>query len=205
MNTIVERASGSVRKKQIKRATLEIISNEGMKKLSTKNLAHYVHLSEGAIFRHFHSKDEIILSIIDDVKEDLLNALRRIAGKQTPPDKRLEEFMCYHVNYLKKNSGVTILLFTEATYENSELLKKQLNEIFHYIKQYFGKIVHDGITSGIWDNTISVDAISTLYIGIPITMNIEIKLEPDIFSYQNFCSQMYHLVSRLLVCQNKNS
>ncbi len=199
METIVERASGAIRRKQIKRATLEIISEEGLKKLSTKNLANHVHLSEGAIFRHFHSKNDIILSIVNDIKEDLLKPLQKIVEKQTPPDKRLEEFMCFHVNYLKKNSGVTILLFTEAAYQNSGSLKKQLNEIFRYIKQYFGKIIHDGIALGLWDNSISVDAISTLYIGIPITMSIEMKLAPEIFSYQNFCGQMLQLVSHLLV------
>jgi hypothetical protein len=35
----VERAPGSIRKKQIKKATLEIIFQEGLKRLSTKNLA----------------------------------------------------------------------------------------------------------------------------------------------------------------------
>ena len=200
MKTVAERASGTVRRKQIKKASLEIISEEGMKRLSTKNLANHVHFSEGAIFRHFHSKNEIIFSIIDDVKEELLKPLQHIVEKQTPPDKRLEEFMCFHVNYLEKNCGVTILLFTEATYQNSELLKKHLNEIFRYIKQYFGKIIHDGIALGIWDNSISVDAISSLYIGIPITMNIEMQLIPETFSYQNFCSQMFQLVSHLLIC-----
>jgi len=198
MKTVAQRASGTVRRKQIKRATLEIISEEGMKKLSTKNLADHVHLSEGAIFRHFHSKNEIILSIIDDVKSDLLKPLQEIADKPVSPDKRLEEFMCFHVSYLKQNSGVTILLFTEAAYQNNDMLKKQLNELFGLIKQYFGKIVHDGIATGLWDSDISVDTISFLYIGIPITMSIEMSLVPDVFSYKNFCGQMLRLILRLL-------
>ncbi len=200
MKTVVERASGTVRKKQIKKATLEIISGEGFKNLSTKNLASHVHLSEGAIFRHFHSKNDIILSIFSDVKDDLLKSLQKIAEKQTPPQKRLEEFMRFHIKYLKLNNGVTILLFTEAAYQNNNLLKKQLNQFFWLIKQYFGKIIHDGIALGIWNSTLSVDTISSLYIGIPITMNIEMNLIPEIFSYDNFCSQMFLLISRLLVC-----
>ena len=203
MNTIVHRVSGAVRKKQIKKATLEIISEEGLKKLSTKNLAGHVHLSEGAIFRHFHSKNDIILSIFADVKEDLLKSLRNIAEKQTPPEKRLQEFMSFHINYLKVNNGVTILLFTEAAYQNNVLLRIQLNEFFWLIKQYFGKIIHDGIAIGLWDSALSVDNISSLYVGIPITMNIEMNLVPKTFSSDNFCSQMFMLISRLLVCPKK--
>ncbi|HDO27684.1 MAG TPA: TetR/AcrR family transcriptional regulator [Bacteroidetes bacterium] len=135
MSVIVERASGPVRKKQIKKATLDIIYNEGLKNLSTRNLEQHVHLSEGAIFRHFHSKSEIILSIMEDVKNDLLVELQHIANKKTSPERRLQEFICYHVKYLKENKGVTILLFTEAAYQNNDLLKKQLNEFFRLIKR----------------------------------------------------------------------
>lgn len=58
MTVIVERKSGSVRKKQIKKATLEILFQEGVKRLLTKNITTHAHLSEGVIFHHFHSKKE---------------------------------------------------------------------------------------------------------------------------------------------------
>ncbi len=199
MSEIVERASGTVRKRQIKKATLDIIYNEGLKNLSTRNLAQHIHLSEGAIFRHFHSKNEIILSIMEDVKNDLLVELQHIANKKTLPEKRLEEFTCYHVKYLKNNKGVTILLFTEAAYQNNDLLKKQLNEFFRLIKQYFGKIIHDGIAQKMWNCALSVDSLATLYMGIPITLNIELNLNPEVFTYKNFCGQMLVLIKRALV------
>jgi len=199
MSEIVERASGTVRKRQIKKATLDIIYNEGLKNLSTRNLAQHIHLSEGAIFRHFHSKNEIILSIMEDVKNDLLVELQHIANKKTLPEKRLEEFTCYHIKYLKNNKGVTILLFTEAAYQNNDLLKKQLNEFFRLIKQYFGKIIHDGIAQKMWNCALSVDSLATLYMGIPITLNIELNLNPEVFTYKNFCGQMLVLIKRALV------
>jgi len=199
MSVIVERASGTVRKRQIKKATLDIIYNEGLKNLSTRNLAQHIHLSEGAIFRHFHSKSDIILSIMADVKNDLLVELQHIANKKTSPEKRLQEFICYHMKYLQENKGVTILLFTEAAYQNNDLLKKQLNEFFRLIKQYFGKIIHDGIAQKMWNCALSVDSLATLYMGIPITLNIELNLNPEIFTYKNFCGQMLVLIKRALV------
>ncbi len=199
MKTVRTRASGTVRKKQIKAAALEIIFDEGLKRLSTKNIAAHVHLSEGAIFRHFHSKDEIILSILSDLKKELLFPLYNIAWQpQIPAEKRLEEFMCFHFDYLKKHNGVTILLFTEAAYQNSNFLKNELNAFFSHIKQYFEKIIQDGITAGIWDKNLEVDALSSLYIGMPITMSVETKLITETFSEKKFCPQMLELVHRLL-------
>ncbi|VAW30329.1 hypothetical protein MNBD_BACTEROID07-1958 [hydrothermal vent metagenome] len=56
----MKRAPGFVRKKQIKKATLEIISNEGQGKLSTKNLALRAQLSEDVAFHPLYLKNDII-------------------------------------------------------------------------------------------------------------------------------------------------
>jgi AcrR family transcriptional regulator len=193
-----KRESGTLRKKQIKRATLEIISEEGLKRLSTKNLARHVHLSEGAIFRHFRSKEEILLSIMDDVRQELLEPLRKIAFGNDSPQIRLKDFMCYHLDYLKKNNGVTILLFTEAAYQNSAPMLVELNDVFRQIKHDFEKIVEDGISAGLWSGTLATDALSFLYLGIPITMSIEMKLIPELFTEQDFCPRMLKLVYYML-------
>jgi len=51
-----QRLETETRQTQIKKAVLEIIFSEGIGKLSTRNLASRVGVSEGAIFRHFPSK-----------------------------------------------------------------------------------------------------------------------------------------------------
>jgi AcrR family transcriptional regulator len=203
MKTVIKRASGIIRRKQIKKATLEIISSDGLKQLSTKNLAHQVHLSEGTIFRHFHSKEEIMLSILEDVKTELLNPLQKIVQKTNSPAEKLKEFMCFHLNYLEKHNGVTILLFTETAWLNGEILKNEFNRFFRTIKQYFEKIIYEGIYSKQWETGLPVDAISSLYMGIPAAISIEIKLRSGNFPGSDFCFRMFTLVSRLLEQQIK--
>jgi AcrR family transcriptional regulator len=51
-----ERLDTDTRKEQIKEAVLEIISTEGIGKLSIRNLASKIGVTEGALFRHFSSK-----------------------------------------------------------------------------------------------------------------------------------------------------
>ena len=53
-----ERLNTETRQKQIKKAVLEIISTEGIRKLSTRKLASKIGVTEGALFRHFSSKKE---------------------------------------------------------------------------------------------------------------------------------------------------
>jgi len=193
------RKTTDIRQEEIKAAVLTIIFRDGLKNLSTKNIAREVGISEGSIFRHFRSKKEIILSIMDDVVNNLIESLRQISLEHTPPADRLYKYLCRTVSYLIENKGITILLFSEASYENDSELITKLNFIFNNQKQLAGKIISDGIAMGIWDETISVEDFSSLYMGIPITLNIELILNKDSFERINFCKRMYELILKILV------
>ncbi len=52
----MSRKPTEIRQEEIKQAVLKIIRTRGIKDISTKNLANYSGLSEGAIFRHFKTK-----------------------------------------------------------------------------------------------------------------------------------------------------
>jgi hypothetical protein len=89
-------------------------------------------------------------------------------------------------------------LFSEATYDNDKTLIDKLNYIFNSQRQLAGKIISDGIALGIWDESVSVEDVSTLYMGIPIALNIELILGRESFQKQNFCIRMHELLIRIL-------
>jgi AcrR family transcriptional regulator len=187
-----------IRQEQIKKAVLEIIATEGLQNLSTRNLAHKVGISEGAVFRHFATKRDIILGIMEDVRTDLQGSLRRISLSNNHPDERLFEFLCAHIQYLLRNKGITILLFSEAAHMNDAELKSHLREILLEQKQFVSKIIQDGIVEGHWDPELNVENVAMLYMGIPITLNIELVLNPRGLQTENFCQRMKCLLERVL-------
>ncbi len=192
------RTSGDIRRVQIKQAAKEIIFQDGLQKLSTRNIAAKVGISEGTIFRHFGTKKEILLDLVNDVKTELFEPLHKIAHSNHAPEKRLHEYICFHISYLAKNKGITILFFTEASYQNNEVLKTELSSIYVQLKQNFAKIITDGMNTGIWDPSVPVDNLSGLYMGIPLTLNIEFTLSPENFIEENFCNKMHSLLQKIL-------
>ncbi len=192
------RQSTEIRKEQIKEAVRMIIYEKGFKGLSIHNLSAKLGLSEGAIYRHFESKEQILFDIVMDVRKEMIENMRAIALKDTSPEERLHEFMCYHIQYLLNNKGITILLFTEATYQQDVELKKHLHDIFLSIKQYFSKILIDGITLGVWDANLSVESVATLYMSIPLTLNIEMNLQAHKGFHHDFCERMFILIRKVL-------
>ncbi|GAB4294080.1 MAG: TetR/AcrR family transcriptional regulator [Marinilabiliales bacterium] len=194
----MEKQSTEIRQEQIKRAVLDIIYTDGLKSLSTRNLAIRIGMSEGAIFRHFKSKQDIILSIIKDVYNDFIGSLRNIANSSVKPEIRLEKYICQTVKYLIDNKGITMLMFSEASNNNDEKLKSELLQIFNTQKKLISKIILDGIAQEIWDESIPVENVAMLYMGIPVSLNIELVLNGGNFHIDNFCKKMMFLMLRIL-------
>jgi len=194
----MEKQSTEIRQEQIKQAVLDIIYTEGLKNLSTRNLAKHIEMSEGAIFRHFKTKQDITLAIIKDVQKDFIGSLRPIANSSLEPEERLNRFLCQTIKYLTDNKGITMLMFSEASRNNDVELKNNLLQIFNNQKQLVSKIILDGIAAGVWDESIPVENVATLYMGIPISLNIELVLNQGVFHLDNFCQRMMQILLKIL-------
>ena len=194
----MERKNTEIRQEQIKQAVLDIIFTDGLKNLSTRNLAKRIGMSEGSIFRHFPTKQDIIVSIINDVNYEFIGSLEIITNSDNTPEKRLREFLCRTVKYLTDNKGITMLIFSEASHNNDIVLKTNLHKIFTSQKKLVSKIILDGINIGIWDENISVENLAMLYMGIPVSLNVDLVLSGKEFNSDNFCNKMMHLLLKIL-------
>jgi AcrR family transcriptional regulator len=194
----MSRETTDIRQEQIKKAVLEIIAEEGLHNLSTRNLAKRIGFSEGAIFRHFSSKRDIIKGIMDDVANDLVGSLRSIVISPVKTEEKLFNYLCRNIKYIKENRGINILLFSEAAHLGDKELKEKINQILSEQKQLIIKMVKDGIAEGVWDKNINPEDMAMLYMGIPITFNIELILNKNGLNLENFCKRMYSLVLKTL-------
>jgi AcrR family transcriptional regulator len=192
------RKATEIRQEEIKQAVLDIIYADGLKNLSTHNLARRIGMSEGSIFRHFATKQDIIISIISDVQHDFIGQLRNVSISDADPETRLNRFICTTIEYLTANKGITMLIFSEASQNNDASLKIQLQQIFDSQKKLVSKIILDGIATGEWDNTIPVENLAMLYMGIPVSLNIELILSGGEFHIDNYCSRMMQLMLKIL-------
>lgn len=192
------RKTTDIRQEEIKQAVLDIIYTDGLKNLSTSNLAKRIGMSEGTIFRHFHTKQDIILAIINDVQNDFIGQLRNVSASDEDPEIRLKRFICTTIEYLTANKGITMLVFSEASHNNDVALKSQLQKIFNSQKEFVSKIILDGITAGTWDDKIPVENLAMLYMGIPVSLNIELILSGGEFHIDNYCTRMMQLMMKIL-------
>ena len=76
-----------------------LLARYGYRKMTIDDLAREVGVGKGTIYLHFASKEEVALSRIDRVIEQLTNELKRVASESESPAVRLRRMLMLRVMY----------------------------------------------------------------------------------------------------------
>ncbi len=185
----MKRLSTEIRKEQIKEAALEIIYEEGIGRFTTKRLAAKIGISEGAIFRHFASKKETLLEILNDVDAQLLAVMKEIEQENETAGIKLQKIVCYTIHYLVKNKGLSILMLSEIAENSDPEIKSKVQAIFLEQRQIVEAIVRQGLERDELNSETDPRSFSLLYMGIPVGIHIELLLNKSEFFEDDFCER----------------
>ena len=98
------------RRLEIADAALRVIAAEGLGRFTALALAREVGLTDGGLFRHFRSKEEIVDAAIDRVEELLFEGEPPVSQD---PVERLGAFFRRRVTVLGDHAGISRLLVSE--------------------------------------------------------------------------------------------
>ncbi|WP_031480890.1 TetR/AcrR family transcriptional regulator [Maridesulfovibrio frigidus] len=101
----------------------EMISQVGFHRATTSNLAKTANISEGTIYRHFESKEDILLHILAALEEQFANYIESIRQKLDKDQCSLEMIMEEYFTFVEANEvEVKIMLSTYGLLDSSKRL-----------------------------------------------------------------------------------
>ena len=174
------RLSTEERQKIIVDEAINIIHEGGYESLSIRELAKRVKISEPAIYRHFLNKEDIVLGILNRISNFDQNLIASINKKKTTKEK-LNEFICFHFEFLAKNKNMTSVIFSEDIFTQSSILKEKLIKIFSYRQKVIIDILEDIKSKEKVKNLDSAE-LSKIIIGFIRMIVLEWKLSDFNFS-----------------------
>lgn len=136
------RLSTEERQKIIIDEAINIIHEGGYESLSIRELAKRVKISEPAIYRHFLNKEDIVLGILSRISDFEQHLSESINKKKTPKEK-LNEFICFHFDFLNKNKNMTSVIFSEDIFTQSTILKEKMMKIFSHRQKLIIEIINN--------------------------------------------------------------
>ena len=104
------RKTADSRRREIADAALKVIAEQGLARFTSKAIAREVGVSDAALFRHFATKEDIVLAVIDRV-EEILFADFPPAGSD--PIERLGLFFRRRIAVIRESPGVASLVGSE--------------------------------------------------------------------------------------------
>ncbi len=101
----------------------EMISQVGFHRATTSNLAKTANISEGTIYRHFESKEDILLHILAALEEQFSYFIESVRQKLDKDQCTLEMIMVDYFAFVEENEvDVKIMLSTYGLLDSSKRL-----------------------------------------------------------------------------------
>ncbi len=103
------------RRAEILRATLELLAELPVSELSTRRVARRVGFSQPALFKHFRSRESLLLGALALVRSDLQALVHDVLSRALPPRESLRALLVTFGDFVEARPGVPRLLFHQAS------------------------------------------------------------------------------------------
>ena len=142
----------------------KIITNAGISGLTIKNLSKEMEFSEAAIYRHFKSKEEIIISMLEMLAEQMDNRFSKIDINLSPED-RFKQLFASQFEYFKKHSFFVVAVFSDGLLEESKQINEQIFSIMQVKMKHLVPIIMAGQQTGVFTSKISTEELVHIIMG----------------------------------------
>jgi AcrR family transcriptional regulator len=155
-----------VRQKEIVNAARKIIVKYGSEHVTVRRIAKEIGITEGAVYRHFKSKREILLLLAGDIEETLINDIDKNFNDGDWSHEYLEKIILEHISAIEQRRGVTFQVIAEIiSLGDKKLNSKVYGVICNYIER-IKKILAEGVSKGQLRSDVDIDAAAKLYFGM---------------------------------------
>ena len=155
----------SVRQLEIIDAAGRILTASGVSGLTIKNLANEMKFSEGAIYRHFTSKEEIIIALLDYLSNDMDERLAKVNSVEVGPEEKFVSLFQNQFSFFKKNPHYVVAVFSDGLLEASQRINETILRVMDVKMKHVKMIVVEGQKKKVFTNEISADEIVSIVLG----------------------------------------
>jgi AcrR family transcriptional regulator len=156
----------TIRQQEILDSARKIISTRGFESLTIRELAKELKITDGALYRHFKSKKEIIALMIDDIEHTLLSTIQDAAKDSKDPAQKLKGIFLTHLSYSERRKGLTYIIINEALNMKDSGLQKNMFKVLDRYLETIKSILREGIKKGSFRKELDVTSAGIAFFGM---------------------------------------
>lgn len=147
------------------KAVIGLAAEQNPSDITTIAIARRMGLTQGALFRHFPTKDAILEFVMAWVAARLLARVEKAASDAATPIAALEAMFMAHVDFISEHPGVPRMLFGELQRPGNTLPKKMVRILIRRYRERLHRLLEAGKAKDELDSHLDVAAASALFIG----------------------------------------
>lgn len=164
--TTKRRLSSEERQGEIIRVAVELAADKGVDSVTTQDMADAMNLTQGAIFRHFATKDDIWIGVIEWVRERLMKVLDKAAADAADPLSSIERMFFAHITFISKHPAIPRLLFSELLHKKNSKLRHLIEGIISGYETKIAGLLDAAKAQSLVPNDLDSQSAAVLYIGM---------------------------------------
>jgi TetR/AcrR family transcriptional regulator len=161
-------------------AVVELAGSQNPSEITTSAIAKHMNLTQGALFRHFPTKEAIWQAVMEWVAERLLSRIDRAADGIESHLAALEAMFMSHVEFVIEYPGVPRMMFGELQRAESTPAKRMAQTLVGRYAQRIHARIEQGKQSGQIAEEVDSQAAAVLFIGTIQGLVMQSMLSGDI-------------------------
>ena len=161
-------------------AVVELASEHNPTDITTAAIAAKMGGTQGALFRHFSSKDAVLSAVMEWVSARLLGRLEAAAAGLVPADQALEAMFLAHIQFIVEHPGVPRLMLGELQKSGDSLPKRLARTLSQAYRARLSDKLKLGVDQGIFRADLDVEAATTLLFGMVQGLVVQGLLSADV-------------------------
>lgn len=162
----MENNSFTIRQIEIIEAATSRIDRYGIQELTIKNLAADIELSEAALYRHFKSKNDILVGLLSYFILKMKERLAPIIAKEgCTPTEQLKELFNSQLQAFTEKPAIVSVIFSEGIFQFNDELNEKVSVLMEIMQANINDMVKRGQEMGTYRELIGSSTVTTIIMG----------------------------------------
>ena len=159
------RQSTESRQAEIIATVLALAAERNPADVTTTDIAKAMNVTQGALFRHFSTKEAMRLAVIEWIETQLMAKLGDAQASAPDVLSGLEAMFLAHVKFIREFPGVPRLVFAELQQPGSSPVRQRVQQIMRRYRQMLAETLGKAKAAQLIRDDVDVQAAAALFLG----------------------------------------
>ncbi|AFI83843.1 TetR/AcrR family transcriptional regulator [Methylophaga nitratireducenticrescens] len=146
-------------------AVIDLSAQDDPANITTGSIAKHMRVTQGALFRHFPSKDAIWEAVIGRVAERVMKRLDKAAASANSPLAALEAMFHAHITFIVEHPGVPRLMMGQLQHARPTPARRMVRSLLFLYRERIERLLNEAQEAGELCRDLDIETAATQFIG----------------------------------------